>query len=157
MTVLTREIIKRIMNNVGIVPPPQFGIGGLVISDLKLDQTISGLYSDGESYNFPIWSGCIEVEGVKIKAVATDLTDDIPEFILLFQSENMPIYGLRLLFDDKDNGLFLLSSSEGWVPAEIYIQAKALMGLELIASYGISWTNFKDEKLLATLSTMIYT
>ena len=155
--ILTREIIRRIMLNVGVAPPPVFGTGGITTPELKLDDTLSGVYSDGQKFEFPLWAGTLDLEKSKVRVIVADITDEVPEYAMLVQLDTMPIHGLRHIFDEEDNGILLISGAQGWVTTGMYLKARALSGMELIASYGLPWTRCNDSKnLVSVLSTLIY-
>lgn len=146
---LNREIIKKIMQNVGVVSHPHFGKAGLTSSDLLIDKKLSLKDEFGKITHHKIYAGEIKLESPisVIKGLVADISDEeMSEFIVLFRMDSYPIYALRLIFDEVDNGLFLNSQDEEfkWYEADVYNKAQALAGMERIADSGIQWNHCEN-------------
>lgn len=133
---LTKEIIKRVFVDLN---------SGLKLPEFEIKETISGIYEDGQKFNHPIYAGIINIDATSIfKCVLSDLSDleetnKINEFALVCQLNDAPSYGLRLLFDELDNGLFLTFNNNEWQSVSIYWKARFLAGIEKIISSGLFW------------------
>lgn len=142
---LSREIIRKILANCGIAPPPNFGLTGLTVPELQSDKILSIKYEDEVVIDHSIWAGETKIQEAKLRAICVDISqNDLYEYLLIFQLENQPIYGIRFSYDDEDDGLFLLKESGNWVVASILIQIKTLLGMETIATYGLFWEKLSD-------------
>lgn len=151
---LNREIIKRLMENFGVLPHPHFGKAGLSSDNLKIDDKLS-LKDDSEIItHHNIYAGQINLKNPisTIKGMVADISEeDLSEFIVLFRMNAFPIYAVRLSFDDQDNGLFLnyLDDDEEskWYEADVHNKALVLAGMETVADAGALWdpcTNYDD-------------
>lgn len=138
---LTREIIRKVFGDVGIAPPPNFGKVGISIPELQLPTDLVFAMEDGNSQNFPLWAAEVILDkDVKLRALACDLsTDGVPEYALTFQMSGKPLYGLKLIYDDDDNGVFMIGEKNGWQFANMVAKARALIGMETIMMHGLSW------------------
>lgn len=136
---LTREIVKRMLLCAGIAPPPLWG-HGLSAVDLKTQKIIQVTYDDGDTSSHQIWFGKAKIGTNVMRGMTVDLTvDEIYEYALILQVNDLPVYGIRLIFGESDNGQFLIQSSKGWTPASAVLQASALQGMETIVSFGLTW------------------
>lgn len=145
---LEREIVKRILANVGVVPGPGFGKAGLTLLDFKLDKEFLVHYEDGHQQKFPLWSGYGTLSNSKIRALLIDLTyDEMPEYALALRVDDKPIYALNITYDDDESCLFLLQEDTRWIIPSMLIKVWALLGTEMIADQGMSWqpsNNYDD-------------
>lgn len=164
---LSKEIIKRILADVGAVPS-DFGKAGLTLPIFKLDKKFVIDYTDEEreqSYGnlkeqFHMYAGEGSLPGIKIRALLVDLrrdvyTDEGPsgiyiEYALALRVDDKPIYALRLGFnsyEDRDNGDFFIQEGENWISPTILIKSLALVGMETIVDQGMIWNplaSYKD-------------
>ncbi len=134
---LTREIIKKIMADIGYLPKVRSQIG-LLSSDLRGEPLVVQ-YDEDNIAKHPVWVGEAKAETTTIRACACDLSQDVDEFILVIRSEQNSIFGLKLIFDDQDCGIFLVQEQGNWIPASTIVKAKALIGMEMLTTYGVSW------------------
>lgn len=145
---LQREIIRCILANLGAAPPPNLGKRGITVDDLKTKNFILAEYENGVEAQHPVWAGEALIEDKTLRAVVTDLsTSESYELAAILQIEGMPMYALRLCYDDFDDGTFVLSTDDGWTPTSNVVKAKALIGTETLKSFGIIWhpcTNLKE-------------
>lgn len=144
---LTTEIIKRILGNLGIVPN-NFGKVGITTKEFLKKETIN--LKDEISNNIDyinLYAGEINISSTeKIKAACLNLSDNnINEFILVFRMINLPIYGLKLIFDNIDCGLFLIADDNlKWSNTNILNQSQILTGIEHITQEGLIWNSSND-------------
>lgn len=143
---LNREIIKRFMSNVGISPYPNFGSSGLSDKSL-IDKKLITEDEDGKKEEHDIYVGEIKEGDNYLRGLLVDLSDSLSEFflsefLLIIQLNNFPIYSLRLVVDDIDNGQFLICSSGEQIEfqeLDVYAKALALAASEAIAHSGALW------------------
>jgi hypothetical protein len=156
--ILTREIIKRILGNFGVAPPPDFGKSGLTNVNLRsVKELVISFEEDVGIHKFPIWTGEAIINSFKLKALIVDLSlDDIYEYALTFRLDDKPIYSLKLIYDDIDQGIFLIQDGENWITPNILVQAQALVGMEIFVSEGILWSPCEmDTYLYDAVSVLI--
>lgn len=166
---LSREIIKRILANVGIMPLSEFGKSGITLPDFKLDTkffvhySYEGLESGVDSsIDCPVWAAEGILPGVRVKALCVDLSVDdthgryANEYVLVLQVDDNPIYGFKLVYDDEDFGDFLIQDGERWILPTILTQMLALVGMEMLVDRGLSWQPLSSYKeLYKAMSHMI--
>jgi hypothetical protein len=152
---LKKEIIKRIMGNLGIVPNHNFGKVGITLDDFYVGEDLE-LIDDGQdkTYN-KIYCGIVVVDDFKIKSLFVsigadpgDQSDDACEFILILKPDNAPVYGLAIC-EDYEFGSFLMkvaddSAKVSWIPASILVQSQILTAIEQITQEGIMWEPCKE-------------
>ena len=137
---LEREIIKRILSDVGVIPGSDFGKHGITQSDFKLDKKLTVRYDDGEQQEFPLWAGGGNLPGTKVRALLADLSDDeVAEYALALRVNDRPIYALRLTYDNEDPGIFVLQEGQSWQAPIMLVKAWALVGMEMIVEQGMLW------------------
>src|SRR3990167_5063357 len=142
---LTREIIIRMLANCGVVPPPNFGHVGLTVDDLRSCRILPVIYDENTAVNHTIYAGQSEIQGTKILAACVDLThDESIEYALVLRMDGKPIYGIRITYDGEDNVIFVISDGGGWTHASMLVKIRALLGMEMMTSFGISWAKLDD-------------
>lgn len=158
---LSREIINQIFIDLGVVPNDDFGTIGMIIPELKSEKTLSGTYEDNTEFHCPIWSGKVKIDEKSIlRCVVCDMSDQgientISEFGAIFQFNEMPRYGIRLLMNTDDAGLFLSWDQKKWQPVSIYWQSKILSGMELMVSHGLLWEQLLESNDLIECLTSL--
>lgn len=159
MSNLTKEIIIRIMEGMGITVPPNFGNVGLTQKELLLAKSMPIDYED-QHVECPIWAGQLNIDSNTVMALFVDFSDwtenekDTPlqEYVLVFRQNKMPIYGLRYTYYDEKFMLF----DGNWKPISVYLQARALAGMELITTSGLLWNPTLDlEDLYSAAKTLV--
>lgn len=150
---LTKEIIHRIMGNLGLLRFPDLGKVGLSIPELKINRTLPIQYEDGIIENRSLWSGEMSLHNSKIRSMFADLSDgDVCEYALSMRVDQNPIYGMKIIFDTEDYGKFVTLEGSKWLPASIALQARALVGVEMMTTFGCAWKACNDfEDLLKAI------
>lgn len=156
MKLLRRELCRLMLGNMGLVPPPNFGRVGLSTNDFKIDKVISLEFEDerGNKYTegFGVWCGSITLQGMRIRAIATDICDNesnYHEFIVVYALDGAPIHGIKVIYGEEHNGLFVVKgdifSGEGivendvWKPVGRYEMLVAAAGFEKMNDVGVTW------------------
>lgn len=143
---LTREIIRKIFANMGCIPS-KLGEVGPSCFEFKTRESVFGKYEDGTEFNFPIFAAKMQIDASSLHCVFVDLSEANPEFAAVFQMGSSPIYGIRLIYDDEDCGLFMINDEVAWKTTSIYWKAKILSAFEMIVDHGIIW-ELEDESYL---------
>lgn len=142
---LEREIIKRILADIGVAPSPNFGKAGLTLLDFKLKKEFFVHYEDEHQQKFPLWSGQGSLSDSKIRALLVDLTDgEVAEYALAIRVNDKPIYALRIAYDNEDTGTFMLQEGENWIFPNMLVKLWALLGMEMIVDQGMPWQPSND-------------
>jgi hypothetical protein len=143
---LSRQIIRRILADVGAVPNA-LGVG-LMDKNLLLTKTLKIKY-DGGPVEHDMYVGQISVNDSKLKGLLIDLTvDEVPEFMFVFRMDALPIHSAKVLYDHVDLGETYLmiynAEKESWLEAGIYFKARLLADFERLTSMGFLWEDCRD-------------
>jgi hypothetical protein len=144
--ILTRELARHVIGKFGLVPPPNLGKLGITTRDFLLDRRLKIEYDDG-SAEFPIWCG---VSGCQpsITVLATDLTsDNYHEFCTVFTVDKQVIHGIKHIFSDSDDALFMIWNGE-WKPTGLRQKLLLTAGLEQITDLGLGWIPENNYEIL---------
>lgn len=142
---LSKEIIHRILEDVGALPIKNFGAAGLTLPDLNLHQNFIVELENNEQVHYNMWCGQGSLPSMKIKALLVDLQEDnCMEFALALRVDNKPIYALRLSDMYGDNGDFLIKEGENWISPTVVTKCLALIGMEMIVDQGMLWQPLSD-------------
>lgn len=154
---LEREIIKRILSDVGVVPGSGFGRHGITQLDFKVDKKLAVRYDDGEQQEFPLWAGRGTLPDSKVRALLADLSDnEVAEYALALRVNDKPIYAVRLTYDNEDPGLFVLQDGQNWQSPIMLVKAWALVGMEMIVEQGMLWEPERSyEDLYEAVSNLV--
>lgn len=137
--ILTKELLKRNLGNLGAIPGDRFGLVGITPNEFKIQKNISLQFENGETEHYPIWAGEIKIEST-YKSVLTNIgSKNIPEFILLFVPEDSAPIGMRLVWDYVDHGAFMICEEQKWRSLSVLQKLQITTGLELITQEGIPW------------------
>jgi len=144
---LTREIIKRILANVGAVPG-FIGDNGLASKRFNLLKKISISYSDG-TYHHDIYAGQLSIKEKKLRGLLVDLTvEDDSEFLFIFQLDQLPIHVFRLVFNpdhlDTDCYVKIQKQDKSWSVPDTHTMCMMLANFEKFVSYGLLWEDCKE-------------
>ncbi len=144
---LTKEIINRILADVGAAPGDLFGKRGLEDSSLKLSKTLKVRYEDIDRFH-DIYAGQLELGSSKIRGLFVDLSiDDVNEFLFLFRMDTMPIHAVKALYDyDEHDGFIRIYDSEKqiWKETSTYMMARLLAEFERFVSVGLLWDDCRE-------------
>lgn len=139
---ISREIIKKILSNVGVMFGSNSNKFGLTLPEFKVDKNFIVHYEDGQETIHSIWSGEVCITQSKIKALLVDLSTpqiNCPEFALAFRADQKPIYVVKMIYDDMDDGDFLIQEHDTWVSPNLSVKLLALIGMEAIVDQGMQW------------------
>jgi len=135
---LKKEIVNYIFNLFGIFKNES-------ILDYAVDKKLI-FESEGKSYHNAMWSGEITSEGSKIQFLAAELTEDIPDIVLIIWLENSYPYVLRMSKEEGDAGDFLVLTRDEdvdinnkWIEVPVINQAKVLIAVESIFDTFMGW------------------
>lgn len=146
---LTESIIKHILSNFLIIPSNHINYektNSLISKDFLLKDKLKENEDNSISYNV---YGCqLEIKDKEIKILTSNCSNnkDIPEFCLIMQLKDAPIYGMYIIYNDLDNTInsdpLIACSLDGksWMPCSTYLQATFLAGMEELKEAGLSWS-----------------
>lgn len=147
---LSREIIRRIFTDLNIFLSVQTDS-----SKFRTDKTISGKFDDNDTFCYYICAGRLKLgDSTYLNCTYADLSDKrtrCPEFAAVFQLETGPIFGIKLVLDNEDNGIFSVWDQFQWKPLGMHMKAKLLASMELIVSYGYIWEKYESPDLTESL------
>lgn len=100
---------------------------------------------DKKKYQNNVWAITAKVEASKLKILIADIHEDIAEYTIIFQMDNLPAYALRLSAEDNDFGSIYVNAKDNkWIPASMSVQAKFLFGVEGISEIPLTWERLDD-------------
>lgn len=156
--ILTRELVRNIMGNLGMIPKAEFGKYGITLDDFLLPKKIKIEYEGSDVENIPICAAQVRSENEQLlKVMCCSLKDDM---ILVFGIEDMQIYGLKLDYYanvmEHDWGKFLVKLGSSWVEPSTYDQLMACAGFEKLSDVGVKWRPCNDyNRLFESLMELI--
>jgi len=155
--ILTRELARYVLGKMGLVPPPNLGKLGMSTCDFLLEKKLEIEYYDADNQKrksaFPLWCGETRVGQSRMLTVATDLftTDqEYHEFCSVFIVDNLAVHGIKHIFSEHEEALFLIASDPkaDWKPNGLYGKLMITAALEKMADLGIPWRPAKDYEVL---------
>lgn len=163
---LTEEIAYHILANLRILPSTFVAPSNtqrLVDKQFLLSEKLS--FEEDKQVTSRNVYGCqiLVTDNKEFKMLLGDCTidDDLPEYCLIVQLKDAPVFGLylaftRLLEDPPDSEAMIAVSPDkkNWMPCSTYLQATFLAGMEQIKDLGFGWSkcsNYQElyEQLLS--------
>jgi hypothetical protein len=145
-----------------MIPPPNFGKVGISTNEFRQQKCFDLEFENSsgkmEKVSFALWGGQIEMGGSFIKALGTDVCDeDEPyhEFSIVYQVDKSPIHGIKHMFAEGGEALFIIQSGKGWRPIDTAEKLIACAGFEKLNTNGISWSPYNTEYLLPKLLEIV--
>lgn len=144
---LTREIIRRILTNVGAMPG-FVGDKGLANQNFNLVKKIPISYSDG-THHHDVYAGKLKLKEHYLRGLLVDLSiEDDAEFLFVFQLEQLPVHALRLVYnpDDLDTDCYvkIQNQDKSWFVPDTHAMCMMLAQFEKFVSYGLLWEDCKE-------------
>ena len=144
---LTREIIRRMLANIGAAPG-YVGDKGLANKNFNLLRKITVSYSDG-TYHHDIYAGQLSLKEEKMRGLLVDLTiDDDAEYLFVFQLGKLPAHVVRLVYnpDEMDTDCYVkIQNPDGsWKVPDVHTLCMMLAQFEKFVSYGLLWEDCKE-------------
>ena len=148
--VLQKEILKHIFKKFGIFIREneiQLGfIDNLLSEKFLIDKKFEFEVGE-EKFSNNIWAASTTTGSLKMKILIADIREDIDEYTIIFQMDNLPAYASRLSIDETDSGsVFINAKENNWVEAPLSIQSKFLYGIEGLAGLPLQWNKLDDYK-----------
>jgi hypothetical protein len=158
-TKLTHEIVYHILASLGVLPArfvDHQKIQSLVDKKFMLPEKVVLQTEDGILRKNTYGCQVSITDSKDLKMLLGDCTQDtdLPEYCLLVQLKDMPLFGAYLVFNSKDEDIDsepLIAVSvdkKNWMPCSIYLQATFLAGMEQIRDLRFGWTkcsNYQDQ------------
>lgn len=143
---LTKEIIKRILADIGAAPG-YIGTTGLANENFNLVKQIPVDYSDG-TYRHDVYAGQLQIKHA-LRGLLVDLTvEDDAEYLFVFQLKDLPIHALRLVYNpdhlDTDCYAKVQTKDGTWKMLDVYSLSMMLSQFEKFVSYGLLWEDCKE-------------
>jgi hypothetical protein len=158
--ILLEHIVKHVFSNLVVIPSNFVNTKtseSLTNKKYLLNEKLSFETEDGRFIENKIWGCQFMADQQELNILLGDCSQDpnIPEFALVVQLKNAPIYGLYLVYnnliDDKIDSEALIAYSlneKDWLICSTYLQATFLSGMEQIRELGLPWqkiTNYKTQ------------
>lgn len=154
---LTEQIAYHVLANLGVLPADfvdQNVTKPIMDKQFLLPEKVSFESEDGTTLRKNIYGCQINIADAKeLKMMLVDCTEEknLPEFCLLVQLKDSPLFGLYLIFTGLSNepidaeALIAVSTDKThWMPCSTYLEATFLAGMEQIRDLGFGWTKISD-------------
>jgi hypothetical protein len=146
---LQKEILKHIFKRFGVFlneKEVQTGFIDNLLDDKYLtDKKIGFETEDKKKFSNNIYAATATANTAKLKVLIADIHEDIAEYTIIFQMDNLPAYALRLSFDEDDVGSNFINIKNGsWVESSMSVQAKFLYGIEGLSEIVLQWDKLND-------------
>lgn len=136
---LVKELVQRILSNLGIVPGNNFGKVGITTEKHLIKEKIE---LDDRS-QCPVWAGQFIITGSVIKLLTTKIPlgdKENSEELILLMNINEQIYGFRYMWHHDEDAIVLVKSSEdNWAAANLIVQMQIAVVIEKITQEGLFW------------------
>lgn len=153
--VLMEQIIRHIFANFAIFSSTfvnQQKTKSLKTKEYLLPATLEFKSDNDTTIQNKVWGCQLSLNQQEMKILLGDcsLDKDSPEYCLIVNLKNAPIYGLYLSFINlEDNEPLIACSLDGkeWMECSTYLQATFLAGMEQIRETGLAWnicSNFNE-------------
>ena len=156
---LLKEIVSHVFATFAVIPSnfinPQ-STQSLISSNYLLNEKVS-FEIDNMSIKNKVWGCQMEAAHQQIKVLLADCStdQDLPEFAMIVQPKDMPMYGLYLVIsnteDPSDYDPMLatsLNQGQDWMPLNTGLQATFLAGMEQTRDLNLGWTKIQDHHMI---------
>jgi len=151
--ILQKEILIHIFKRFGIFlaeGETQAGFIDNLLDDAFITNKKIGFESeDKKKYSNNVWAASATANPTKLKVLVADIHEDIPEYTIIFQMDNMPAYALRLASPyvgetDDPGSAYLNAQNDKWIEASVAVQAKFLYGVEGLSELPLHWSKLDE-------------
>ncbi|CAB4197020.1 hypothetical protein UFOVP1290_540 [uncultured Caudovirales phage] len=153
---LSKEIVKHIFANFGIIPSDfvnQDNLLSLISKEYLLDDTISFENENGNLLKNKIWGCQLSTNLQELKILVGDLSQDIyvKEYCMIIQLKDSPVYALYYSYSihdilDNESVIAFSLDKQKWIECETYLQATFLAGMQQVKDIGFAWNKCSDYK-----------
>jgi hypothetical protein len=156
-TYLCEQIVRHVLSNFRIIPSKFVNVtktDSLINKEFALLETLS-FDNEGTIITNHIWGVQLSAGSQEIKILLGDCSIDpnIPEFCLMVQLKDAPVYGLYLVYNDLINKTIDSEAmiaynldSKGWLECGTFLQATFLAGMEQLKDIGFAWSKCSNYK-----------
>lgn len=144
MDKLTTEIVKKILNNVGVTDNLSIQVG-LMDKNLLLNESLKIQYDD-EQILHDVYVGKIHLNENYIKGLLVNLCiDNMHEYLFLFRMNKSLIHAAYIIYNSNNiiesSGFLKIYDfkTENWIEATTIRKAKLLAEFEELVSLGFLW------------------
>ena len=154
--VLRAEIVRHIFANFGVIPSDYIDstkTKSLISKEYLIPEKLSFEDENGVISDNKIWGCQLSASEQEIKVLLADCSqeDDSPEYCLIVQVKNAPVYGVYLTFNESfsrsvGNSCMIAYSldSNMWIECSTFLQATFLGGMEQIRETGFAWQKISN-------------
>lgn len=158
---LLKEIVSHVFATFAVIPSDfvnQQSTQSLMSPEYLLDDQVSFIV-DNTTVKNKVWGCQMDVTQHQIKVLLADcdVAKDVPEFAMIVQPKDLPMYGLYLVcWEDSDPGETIkdyepmlatsLDQGKNWMPLNTSLQATFLAGMEQARELNMTWTKIQDHK-----------
>lgn len=160
---LTEEIALHVLSNLGILPSDfvnQDQTKSVFSKQFVLPEKISFESEEKQVFHKNVYGCQVSVTGAKeFKLLLADCTQekDVPEYCLVVQLKDAPMFGIYLIFNKLVNDppeseamIAVNTDKKHWIPCTTYLQATFLAGMEQLRDIGFGWNKCVNYQELYT-------
>lgn len=141
---LKKEIINHIFNMFGLFNNNSVFVENIISDKFLLDKKISFINDDNKKYENKIYGISINIENSTINILLGDLKEDVKEYAMIVQMNDMSPHAIRLAEDIEDDGSVSLNLKGEWIEAPSLVQAKLLVGIESLSEIIVPWKKIEN-------------
>lgn len=138
---LTKQLIQYILSIFGLGNNIIYDTIGIYCEKFKTSHNIKFEYEGGGIEKYPIFCASTTIEDSKLQVIGVKINNvDEVSYSVLFKLNNFFTYGIKLIEDNFEEPIFLVSKINGsWSKLSMYDKIIACAGLEKINDFGIIW------------------
>lgn len=137
--ILTKELLKRILGNLGAVPGDNFGKVGITRQEFALQKHMI-IQEEDKTKDLIVYAGESKVDNIYQTMLVNTGTIDEPEFILMIKIEDGSLFGFQLPWvDEKDPGMFMIYANNTWQPISLLYKLNLTAAVEMMTQQGVVW------------------
>lgn len=154
---LTEQITYHVLANLGVLPADfvnQEVTRPINDKQFLLPEKVSFESEDGRTIRNNVYGCQVTIADTKeLKMMLVDCTEEkeLPEFCLLVQLKDSPLFGMYFIFTklssepiDSEALIAVNTDKKHWMPCSTYLEATFLAGMEQIRDLGFGWSKISD-------------
>jgi hypothetical protein len=152
---LLKEIVSHVMAHYGVIPSDfvDHKITDSLMSPGYLLPEKIHFESEGEEYKGKVWGCQMSMAQTEVKVLLGECTLDkeFPEFAMVIQPKETPIYGIYLCYNEMSNSpkdsqpdLAVTLKGNDWMDCSTYLQGCFLAATEQLRDFRAPWIKCVD-------------
>jgi hypothetical protein len=148
MSLLTQEIVKHVFTKLGVANNDlHMAYQSIIDTSFILEEPFCLINDENEEINNSMWSCKIDIESKSFRLLLADCSSlGEEEYALIISLEGSPEYGIYFSITDPTACYIACLLNEFWTPANVYMQASFLAGMEQIKDLSLPWVRNEKTK-----------